>query len=124
MNALPARFAERELVIDVQDAQGELRLVWSGRSTDRDPGKFLMPIFQDLLERVRGDPKRITMDFTKVEYMNSSTFAPIVKLLDMARRSVASITLEYTQSRKWQTLSFSALRTFETPDGRIAVRAK
>lgn len=124
MSAQPARFAERELVIDVQDGPGELRLVWSGRSTDRDPGKFLMPIFQDLLERVRGDPKRITMDFTKVEYMNSSTFAPIVKLLDMARRSASSVTLEYTQSRKWQTLSFSALRTFETPDGRIAVRAK
>lgn len=124
MSALPDRFAERELVIDVQDGPGELRLVWSGRSTDRDPGKFLMPIFQDLLERVRGDPKRITMDFTKVEYMNSSTFAPIVKLLDMARRSSSSVTLEYTQSRKWQTLSFSALRTFETPDGRIAVRAK
>lgn len=124
MSALPARFAERELVIDVQDGPGELRLVWSGRSTDRDPGKFLMPIFQELLERVRGDPKRITMDFTNVEYMNSSTFAPIVKLLDMARRSASSVTLEYTQSRKWQTLSFSALRTFETPDGRIAVRAK
>ncbi len=124
MTPLPPRFADKDLVIDVQDAAAEVRLAWSGRSTDRDPGRFLMPIFQELLERVRGDPKRITMDFTGVDYMNSSTFAPIVKLLDQARRSGASVSLEYNPSRKWQTLSFSALRTFETPDGRIAVRTK
>lgn len=124
MSALPARFAERDLAIEVSESAEEVRLAWSGRSTDREPGRFLMPIFNLLLERVRGDPKRIAMDFTRVEYMNSSTFAPLVKLLDAARRSGASVVLEYSPSRNWQTLSFSALRTFETPDGRIAVRTK
>jgi hypothetical protein len=124
MSALPARFAERDLAIEVLESGVEVRLVWSGRSTDREPGLFLMPIFNQLLDRVRGDPKRIAMDFTKVEYMNSSTFAPLVKLLDAARRSGASVVLEYSPSRNWQALSFSALRTFETPDGRIAVRTK
>ncbi|HSN93264.1 MAG TPA: STAS domain-containing protein [Anaeromyxobacteraceae bacterium] len=124
MSALPARFAERDLVIEVQESGEEIRLVWSGKSIDREPGRFLMPIFNQLLERVRGDPKRIAIDFSRVEYMNSSTFAPLVKLLDAARRSGASVVLEYSPSRNWQTLSFTALRTFETPDGRIAVRAK
>jgi hypothetical protein len=124
MNGLPARFDDRDLAIEVQESADEVRLVWSGRSTDREPGRFLMPIFDKLLERVRGGPKRIAMDFSRVDYMNSSTFAPIVKLLDAARRSGASVVLEYTPSRNWQALSFSALRTFETPDGRIAVRTK
>jgi hypothetical protein len=124
MSALPARFDDRDLAIEVRESAEEIRLVWSGRSTDREPGRFLMPIFDQLLERVRGDPKRIAMDFSKIDYMNSSTFAPIVKLLDAARRSRASLVLEYSPSRNWQALSFSALRTFETPDGRIAVRTK
>jgi hypothetical protein len=124
MSQLPGRFEDRDLAIEVQESRDEIRLVWSGRSTDREPGRFLMPIFNQILERVRGDPKRIAMDFSKVDYMNSSTFAPIVKLLDAARRSGAKVVLEYTPSRNWQALSFSALRTFETPDGRIAVRTK
>jgi hypothetical protein len=124
MSTLPPRYAEKELVIDVVEDRDAVRLVWSGKSTDRDPGRFLMPILLSVLERVRGDPKRIVLDFANIDYMNSSTFAPIVKLLDEARRSATSVILEYTPSRKWQSLSFSALRAFETPDGRISVRAK
>jgi hypothetical protein len=124
VSTLPPRYAEKELVIDVVEDRDAVRLVWSGKSTDRDPGRFLMPILLSVLERVRGDPKRIVLDFANIDYMNSSTFAPIVKLLDEARRSATSVILEYTPSRKWQSLSFSALRAFETPDGRISVRAK
>ena len=56
--------------------------------------------------------------------MNSSTFTPIVKALDESRRLAVPVTLEYSLARKWQALSFSALRTFETLDGRIKVRGK
>jgi hypothetical protein len=115
---------EKELVIDVVEEPSAVRLIWSGKSTDRDPGRFLTPILLHVLERVRGDPKRIVLDFANIDYMNSSTFAPIVKLLGEARREGTSVVLEYTPSRKWQALSFSALRAFETSDGRIAVRAK
>jgi hypothetical protein len=64
------------------------------------------------------------MDFSGLDYMNSSTFTPVVKALDESRRLSVPVVLEYSLSRKWQSLSFSALRTFETLDGRIKVRGK
>jgi hypothetical protein len=45
----------------------------------------------------------------------------VVKTVDEARRAGVPIALEYSLARKWQALSFSALRTFETSDGRVSV---
>jgi len=122
--ALRHRYADKELVIDAAEDAATVRLTWSGKSTEREPGRFLVPIFTDVLALATPAGKRIAMDFTAVEYMNSSTFTPIVKLLDEARRAGVSVLLEFDGARKWQALSFSALRAFETPDGRIAVRSR
>ena len=124
MTTLPARFSDRDLSIDVVESPGELRLVWKGRSTDREPARVLRPVFDAVLEKVRGDRLRLVMDFTGVDYMNSSTFTPLVKALDESRRLNVPIVLEYSLARRWQALSFSALRTFETLDGRIKVHGK
>ncbi len=124
MSGPPVRFASGELAIEVEDRPDELRLVWTGKSRDRDPARFLAPIFEQAVERVRGDRRRIVLDFRAVEYMNSSTFPPVLKLVDAAKAGGLSLTLEYTPARRWQELSFSALRAFETPDGRITVHGK
>ncbi len=120
----PERYTEKELAIAVAEDAAEVRLVWSGKSNDREPGRFLVPIFADVLRRAREGKKRVAMDFRAVEYMNSSTFTPIVKLLDEAKRTGVPVLVEFDASRNWQALSFSALRAFETPDGRIAVHSK
>jgi anti-anti-sigma regulatory factor len=98
--------------------------VWRGKSNAREPGRFLVPVLTDAYERARTSGRRLVLDFSPLDYMNSSTFTPIVKLLDHVKRTAGSITLEFDPSRKWQALSFGALRTFETTDGRIAVRGK
>ncbi len=120
----PERYTEKELAIAVAEDAAEVRLVWSGKSNDREPGRFLVPIFADVLRRAREGKKRVAMAFRAVEYMNSSTFTPIVKLLDEAKRTGVPVLVEFDASRNWQALSFSALRAFETPDGRIAVHSK
>ena len=99
-------------------------LVWKGKSNERDPARFLMPILQGALSRGGNGQKQVVLDFSSLEYMNSSTFSPLVRLLDEAAKGRHRLLLEYNQGRKWQALSFSALRAFETPDGRIALRGK
>ncbi len=121
MTDLPARSASGELAIEIEEAPDAVRLVWSGKSRDRDPAQFLAPLFARVLERVRGDGRRVVLDFRAVDYMNSSTFPPVLKLVDEAKQAGLSVTLEYATARRWQELSFSALRAFETPDGRIRV---
>lgn len=115
------RWQEGDLALEARAVPGELRLVWRGRSADRDPGRFLLPLLTDLVEASRAGAARLCLDFSDLEYMNSSTFTPIVKAIDEARRAGVPIALEYSQAKKWQALSFSALRTFETSDGRVAV---
>jgi hypothetical protein len=115
------RWTQGELTVEAHPGSGELRLVWGGRSADREPGTFLLPLLAQALEACRHSGQRLTLDFSPLEYMNSSTFTPIVKIINEARRAGVGIALEYSQAKKWQALSFSALRTFETPDGRIAV---
>jgi hypothetical protein len=118
------RYAEGDLALEVSEGGGEVRAVWRGKSADREPGRFLVPVLSDLLEQARAASARLVLDFSPLEYMNSSTFTPVVKVLDEARRAGVPITLEYSASRKWQALSFSALRTFETRDGRVSVHGR
>ncbi len=115
------QWVQGELSLEAHERPGELRLIWRGRSADREPGKFLLPVLGEALEACRRSARRLCLDFSALEYMNSSTFTPIVRTIDEARRARVGIALEYSQAKKWQALSFSALRTFETPDGQIAV---
>lgn len=118
------RYVQGELTLELHELPNELRLTWSGKSADREPSRFLVPVLTEALERARAAGLPLILDFTALEYMNSSTFTPVVKALDEARRRSVPVVLEYSLARKWQALSFSALRTFETLDGRIKVDGK
>lgn len=115
------RWQQGELTLEARAAPGELRVTWRGRSDERDPARFLAPVLSELVEASRKASARLCLDFTALEYMNSSTFTPIVRALGEARRYRVPIALEYAQGKSWQALSFSALRTFETADGSVAV---
>lgn len=124
MGAILSRHEEGALAIDVAEEGGALVLVWRGRSDAREPGRFLVPVLDAALDRARAGGRKLVLDFTAVEYMNSSTFTPIVKLVAQARHAAVPLALEYSLARSWQALSFSALRTFETRDGRVTVSGK
>jgi hypothetical protein len=118
------RWTQGELALELVQGPGELRVVWRGKSSDREPSRFLVPVLTDALDRARQASLPLVLDFRELDYMNSSTFTPLVKALDESRRLNVPIVLEYSLARRWQALSFSALRTFETLDGRIKVHGK
>lgn len=124
MTVASKTFTEKELVLELGPAGGDVLLGWRGRSEEREPGSFLVPILAEALDAARSEAKRLVLDFTAVEYMNSSTFTPLVKLLDEARRASVPVLFRYSLTRKWQSLSFSALRAFETSDGRVSVHGE
>ncbi len=124
MTDIVNRYVEGDLALEVSQSPGEVRVVWRGKSGDREPGRFLMPVLAEVLERARAANAKLVHDFAALEYMNSSTFTPVVKAVDEARRAGVPLVLEYSVARKWQALSFSALRTFETQDGRISIHGR
>jgi hypothetical protein len=124
MGQVVKRYEEGELALEVEEAAAEVRVVWRGKSADREPGRFLVPVLDEVLARARAAGAKLVLDFSALEYMNSSTFTPVVKALDSARKAGVRIALEYSLARKWQALSFSALRTFETSHGSVTVSGR
>jgi hypothetical protein len=114
-------FQEGALTLELEQAQGEVRVSWSGRSTAREPGRFILPVLSKAVELCEESRAPLVLDFRKIEYMNSSTITPVIRTLEQARRASRSIRILYAKAIKWQELSFSALQVFETPDRRIQI---
>ncbi len=98
-----------------------ISILWQGKSTERNPSNFLNPILSDTLSKGASEEKKIILDFRELEFMNSSTVTPVAKMLEQGKKGSNSITIYYNKTKKWQELSFSALKIFETDDGRISV---
>ncbi len=118
------RWSEGALTLELRREEAQLRLVWTGKSADREPGRFILPVLLDAIAQAHAACAPLVLDFRVLDYMNSSTFTPVVKAIAEARKAAVALVLEYSLQRKWQALSFSALRTFETLDGRIQVQGK
>ncbi|MEK7705190.1 MAG: hypothetical protein AAB426_09545 [Myxococcota bacterium] len=115
--------ANGALTITVDDSPTELHVTFRGRSTEREPGLFLVPLLSRLFEQSLAGKKCMVLDFHPAEYFNSSSITPVIRLLETARKSsVANVRVLYSKSVQWQSLSFSALRVFHTADGRVTLQ--
>lgn len=114
-------FTEQALSVDVSDDGPEIVVTWRGRSTAREPGKFLRPILTRQLEKAALPKRALVLDFRAVEFFNSSTITPVIRLLEEARKRGASVVIRYRKDLRWQELSFSALKVFVGADDRIRI---
>ena len=115
-------FVSNLLKVEVKETIDSIVTNWTGKSVDRNPSKFITPILVNLLERSNEVKKRFILDFQKLEYMNSSTITPIIKILERAKNRNGQISVIYNKLLKWQDLSFSALKIFQTKDKRVEIR--
>ena len=115
-------FTNHSLEIKVIENDDSIKLLWSGKSIDREPSKFITPILLDVIKRSTDVGKRVVLDFCKLAYMNSSTITPIIKVLERAKKGKNKITVIYEKSLRWQEVNFSALKIFETTDQRIEIK--
>ncbi|XDD51649.1 hypothetical protein AB3N59_07930 [Leptospira sp. WS92.C1] len=113
-------FTEDQLQLEVVDGE-DIEVRWLGKSVQRNPSQFIIPALSDVIKRGVEENKAIVWDFRQLEYMNSSTITPVIKTLEMVKKGSGRVKLIYNKTKKWQDLSFSALRIFETKDGRIQV---
>lgn len=109
------------LTLEITEGEPDLTMRWLGKSAERDPGKFIAPILDELLSSSAPE-KRIVLDFTDLAYMNSSTITPVIRFLEQVKRGTRSASVTYRKVVKWQDLSFAALAMFKTRDERIQIR--
>ena len=114
-------FQQNALTLELRDEEAAVSLVWSGRSTVREPAPFIVPVLSRAVELGRTNQKPLVLDFQNMAYMNSSTITPIIRLLGKAMRTLNKVRVIYRKDLKWQELSFTALEVFQTPDQRIEI---
>ncbi len=110
------------LNITIREEDTSIFVNWTGKSTDREPGKFITPILVDAIKKSSEKNKRVVIDFRELSYMNSSTITPLIKILERAKRGSTPVTVYYNKSLHWQDLSFSALEIFITKDQRVEIK--
>ena len=114
-------YSKNALEIVKEEGAKTISLTFRGKSNDRDPSAFLAPILDEVVRQSRAGEKEIVLDFQALEYMNSSTITPIIKILDQIKGGSERVSILYNQAVKWQHLSFTALKIFETQDERIRI---
>jgi hypothetical protein len=119
---MPEIFTDQSLTLELEERDDGVFVRWKGKSTSRDPGLFVLPLLTRALNFGLRDQKRVVVDFRELEYMNSSTITPLIRVIEQVRRGTGSITVLYRTDLRWQSLSFSALHMFATKDGRVEVR--
>ncbi|TAL37020.1 MAG: hypothetical protein EPN93_06215 [Spirochaetes bacterium] len=115
-------YTENMLTIEVEESEEVINIKLLGKSIDRTPGAFITPILNRALEKSSADKKELVLNFLDLKFMNSSTVAPLVKILDRAKRGDNRVTILYHKNLNWQELSFSALIVFQTRDQRIQIK--
>ena len=95
--------------LDRQDA-GTLRVRLSGRSSSREAGKSLAPLFDRVLSDAKGESRVLALHFERLEYFNSSTIAALVQFIRAAHEMGVGLTVVYDGKQRWQAMSFDALR--------------
>lgn len=114
------QLADLSAVLDRQDA-GMLRVRLAGRSSSREAGKTLAPLFDRVLAEAKGEGRLLALHFEKLEYFNSSTIAALVQFIRSAHEGGVGLTVVFDGKQRWQAMSFDALRRalrpFETGAG-------
>ena len=86
-----------------------IRLVWSGRSTDRNPVKLFGPYLTAVVAQAEARCIAVDMHFERLDYFNSSTISAILMTIQEAKRRKVKLILTFDARLKWQAVNFDTL---------------
>lgn len=112
---------EGPLTLRLEEVDEAVKLEWRGMSMAREPANFLLPILTRALDLGLERQKPVVIDFQQLEYLNSSSISPVIRILEQARRGHGRVRVVYNKALRWQALNFTALEMFRTPDARIQI---
>lgn len=88
------------------DAQ-PARITLTGTIDWRDPSKVLNPFVDQMVTRLAG--RSCTVDFSRLDYMNSSSVTPILRMVKAFANNHVTAEIQYSVNVDWQRASFRAL---------------
>ena len=95
--------------IKITEQLDKVKVQWLGRRESRNPAEILNPYFDNMINQLNG--KSITIDYTLLEFMNSSTVPPIIKFIKACSLGGINTVVNYSKDLEWQNASFKPLQT-------------
>jgi hypothetical protein len=114
------QFEQDGLVISASRANGRGTVAWCGVSDSRTPGIFLRPVLRDLSEKMKG--AEVTVDFSKLEYMNSATVSPLINFVKTLDGICTRILVLFSET-DWQRTHLQCMRAIATTLRHVAVQS-
>ena len=93
-----------------------------GKSEARDPENLLNPYFDILLNSLKD--KEVILDFKSLEFMNSSTIPPIIRLMNNLEAEGISTKIIYNAKNYWQVFSFEVLEQLSSLMKNLTVKGE
>ncbi len=115
------QFEQDGLIINASRANGKGTVAWRGVSDSRTPGAFLSPVLKDITEKLKG--AEVTVDLSKLEYMNSATVSPLVNFVKTLDGICKRILLLYSEA-DWQRTHLQCMRAIATTLHNVMVQSR
>jgi hypothetical protein len=114
------QFEQDGLMISASRANGKGMVAWCGVSDSRTPGIFLRPVLREVSEKMKG--AEVTVDFTKLEYMNSATVSPLINFVKTLDGICTRILVLFSET-DWQRTHLQCMRAIATTLRHVAVES-
>jgi hypothetical protein len=114
------QFEQDGLLISASRANGKGTVAWCGVSDSRTPGIFLRPVLREVSEKMKG--AEVTVDFTKLEYMNSATVSPLINFVKTLDGICTRILVLFAET-DWQRTHLQCMRAIATTLRHVAVES-
>ncbi len=115
------QFEQDGLIINASRANGKGTVAWSGVSDSRTPGNFLRPVLKDISDKLKG--AEVTVDFSKLEYMNSATVSPLINFVKTLDGACKRILVLFSET-DWQRTHLQCMRAIATTLHNVMVQSR
>jgi anti-anti-sigma regulatory factor len=116
-----SKFERDGLAFVVTRSKQSAVVAWEGVSDARDPRAFLDSVMQQVVKDLTDF--EVTIDFRRLEYMNSATVAPLIKFIKTLDASSSSVLVVFSTA-DWQRTHYQCVKTIARTLKRVRVEVK
>jgi hypothetical protein len=115
------KFERDGLCIQMERAAGQVTVSWLGVSDSRSPAAFLNPIIEQITRSAAGS--QVTVDFTRLEYMNSATVTPLISLVKSLDQANVKVLLLFAEV-DWQRTHLQCMKAIARTMSNVRVEGR
>lgn len=103
-----ASFAQERMRVSILEQEGHILVSWRGIFDAINPNITLGEFLAGQADALRS--KEVLVDFSKTEFLNSTTLAVMLRFVKELDGIIAKLTLRFDTTESWQMVSFRCMK--------------